>query len=405
MTDQKLVSTLTRRDFLAASAVGALGLSCMPQHTATPDASPDEQLLYVGTYTPEGRREGIFLVAFDARSGALRQVGATDAGENPSFLAIHPNGRVLYAVNETTQRAGRPSGGVSAFAIARDTGALTRLGEQASEGGAPCYLSTDRGGRALLVANYVGGNVAVLPVTDDGGLAAAAHVDQHRGATGPNAKRQEAPHAHSILPDPSGEYALSADLGLDRVLVYRFDAAGRRLVPRPEGDAVLHPGAGPRHLAFHPRLPLVYVANELDNTVSTLRWRDGALSVDETVPPQPMLPAGWSGASQAADIHVDPAGRTLYVSNRGHDSIAVFAIARDTGALSFVEAVSTEGHWPRNFTLEPSGRWLLVANERSDSIVVLARDASSGRLTSTGQRLTVPKPVCLRMRAHAGTTT
>src|SRR5438876_5427427 len=378
----------SRRDFLAASAISLIGL-------ARGSERPGD-LLYVGTYTEGTRSEGIYLIRMARRSGQLRRVGSVDAGANPSFLAIHPNGRVLYAVNELEKYQGRPTGAVTAFAIAKDTGALTPLNEQPSEGGAPCFVSVDRSGRVVLVANYVGGNVAVLALRANGALDPAAHVVQHTG-TGPNAERQEAPHAHCILPDPSNRFALAADLGADRVFVYRLDLEGKSLRHVEGGDAVMRPGAGPRHVAFHPTLPLVFVANELDSTVATQRFDAGrgALSLVDT---RSTIPAGWTGTNYPADIHVAANGRTLYVSNRGHNSIAVFSVAESTGALALDQVVSTEGDWPRNFSLDPTGRWLLVANQRSGSVVVFGRDPDTGRLTPTRppQRLALPSPVCLR---------
>jgi 6-phosphogluconolactonase len=284
---------------------------------------------------------------------------------------------------------------VSSFTIAGD-GALKRRSEQSSGGGAPCYVSVDRSGRVALVANYAGGNVALLPVKNDGSLAPVAHVDQHHGK-GPNAARQEAPHAHCIVPDASNRFALAADLGVDRVFVYRIDIEGKTLRRVESGDAVMKPGAGPRHIAYHPTLPLVFVSNELDSTVATLRFdaNRGALSPLST---HSTLPAAWKGANFPADIHVAPSGRTVYVSNRGHNSIAVFSIAKPTGALTLEQTISTEGDWPRNFSLHPSGRWLLVANQRSNSVVVFARDERTGRLTPTHERIELPSPVCLLFR-------
>ena len=380
----------SRRDFLAASAISLIGLA------RGSESPPDGDLLYVGTYTEGTRSEGIYLVRMDRRSGQLRRVGSVDAGANPSFLAIHPNGRVLYAVNELEKYKERATGAVSAFAIAGDTGALTRLNEQPSEGGAPCYLSVDRSAQVVLVANYVGGSIALLPIQPNGALAPAAQVVQHTGK-GPNAERQEGPHAHCILPDPSNRFALAADLGVDRVFVYRLDLGDKSLRPVEEGagDAVMRPGAGPRHIAFHPTLPLVFVANELDSTVVTLRFdaERGALSPLDT---RSTVPAGWTGTNYPADIHVAASGRTLYVSNRGHNSIAVFSVAKSTGALALEQVVSTDGDWPRNFSLDPTGRWLLVANQRSDSVVVFGCDPENGRLTPTPQRIALPSPVCLR---------
>jgi 6-phosphogluconolactonase len=345
------------------------------------EARTDPDLLYIGTYA-----ESVYLVRMDRRSGELLRVGSASAGANPSFLTIHPNRRVLYAVNELDK------GVVSACTIEQATGALTRLNEQQSEGGAPCYVSVDRSGGALLVANYAGGNVALLPIEPNGALAPAASVVQHTG-TGPNAERQEAPHAHCIIPDPSNRFALAADLGADRIFVYSLETGGKLL---HVGEAVMRPGAGPRHLTFHPTLPLVFVANELDSTVATLRFDStrGALAPVDT---RSTLSAGGTGGgtNYPADIHVDSKGRTLYVSNRGHNSIAVFSVTR-AGALALEQTVSTEGDWPRNFSLDPSGRWLLAANQRSDSVVVFGRDPANGRLTPTKHKVQIPSPVCLR---------
>jgi len=352
------------------------------------ESRTDPDLLYVGTYTVGTRSEGIYLVRMDRRSGELLRIGAVNAGANPSFLTIDPNGRMLYAVNEVEH------GAVSAFSIVEGTGELTRRGEQPSAGGAPCYVSVDSSGRAVLVANYAGGSVALLSIQMDGTLAPAAQVVQHTGK-GPNAERQEAPHAHCILPDPSNRFALAADLGADRVFLYRLDLEGRALSHVEGGDAVMKPGAGPRHIAFHPTLPLVFVANELDSTVATLRFDSerGALTVLDA---RSTLPIRWTGTNYPADIHVAANGRTLYVSNRGYNSIAVFSVAEATGALALEQTVSAEGDWPRNFSLDPYGRWLLVANQRSDSVIVFARDPDTGKLTPTQQRISVPSPVCLR---------
>jgi 6-phosphogluconolactonase len=375
----------SRRDFLAATAIGLIGLAQRSPH----EAQMEGDLLYVGTYTKGTKSQGIYLLRMDRSSGALWQVGAVNGGANPSFLAIHPNGRVLYAVNEL-----EPTGKVTALAIEGATGALTRLNEQPSQGAAPCYVSVDPSGRVVLVANYTSGTVALLPLAANGALAPAASVVQHAGK-GPNVQRQEGPHAHCIQPDHANRFALAADLGADRVFVYRLDLEGKKLSPVETGAAVMRPGAGPRHFAFHPTMPLVFVANELDSTVATLAYdaEHGALSPQGTIS---TLPAEWTGTNYPADIHVAANGRSLYLSNRGHNSIAVFSVAESTGALALDQVVSTGGDWPRNFTLDPTGRWLLVANQRSDSIVVFGRDPESGKLTPTTQRIAIPSPVCLR---------
>lgn len=383
----------TRRDFLAASAISLFGLARGADVPLLSDEPPiTSNLLYVGTYTENTGSQGVYRVRFDPRSGELRKVGSTNVGPNPSFLTIHPNHHVLYAVNELEQYKGKASGAVSAFAIARDTGALTRLNEQPSEGGAPCYVSVDHSGRVVLVANYVGGNIALLPIHPNGSLAPAAQVEQHAG-TGPNKERQEKAHAHSIVPDPSGKWALSADLGTDHIYVYHIDAAGKALHHIEAGDAMVKPGAGPRHIAFHPKLPFVYVADEVDSTVSRFRF-DAEHARLTLIDAHSTLPTGWKGANDVADIHIPSSGRTVYVSNRGHNSIAVFNVD-SSGALSPVQFASVE-NWPRNFTLDPTERWLLVAHEKANSILVFARDQHSGKLTPTRERLDVPAPVCLR---------
>ena len=388
----------SRREFLAAAAMGliacARGSGAVVQGI---EPRSDDALLYVGTYTEGGRKEGIYLVMMDRSSGALRQIGSLDAGPNPSFLAIHPSGRVLYAVNEVDTYNGQPTGAVSSFSIAGETGALSPVDQQPSGGAAPCYVSLDRHGRVVLVANYNGGSIALLPTEADGTLAPASQLIRHTGS-GPVTDRQAGPHAHCIITDPSNQFVLAADLGADRVFLYRFGAEGRTLIHVEGGDARMRSGAGPRHLAFHPSLPLVFVSNELDSTVATVRF-DSARGTLTVLGTQSTLPRGWTGTNYPADIHVAPSGRTVYVSNRGHNSIAVFSAA-ESGALTLEQTVSTEGDWPRNFTLDPTGRWLLVANQRSNSIVMYARDEISGRLTVTGHRLELPSPVCLRFGAR-----
>lgn len=356
--------------------------------------SADSELLYVGTYTEPGRREGIHRVAFDNGTGALRAIDSIDAGPNPSFLALHPEGRVLYAVNEVDEHTGIPTGTLHALAIDRKNGALTSIGWQSSGGRGPCYVSIDRSGRAALIANYDSGSVALLPTDDTGAIGAPASIDQHSGS-GPNSDRQEGPHAHCIMAHPANHFAIAADLGTDRVLVYELEAAAGVLRHRESGDLSMEPGSGPRHIAFHPTLPLVFVTNELNSTVSALHFDDrrGALALLSTTR---TTPNSWRGENFPADIHVAPSGNVVYVSNRGHDSIAILSIETRSGTLSLAQTVSTGGSWPRNFGLAPDGRWLVVANQKSNTLVVLARDDVSGRLTSTRRSLEIPSPTCIR---------
>ena len=382
------------------SAAGLMTLSnCSETPALRDEAKPEGDLLYVGTYTEGVRSDGIHVIRMNRRTGQLRLVCSVDAGADPSFLAVHPEGRVLYAVNELENYNGKPTGAVSAFTITRDTGALTRLNEQPSEGGAPCYVSVDKTGKVVLVANYASGSIAAFPIDATGALGRASSVVQHTGE-GSDAERQKTPHAHCVRCDPTNHFVIAADLGADRVFVYRFDVDGKTLSHVEGGDAVMRPGAGPRHIAFHPTLPLVFVANELDSTVATLRF-DAKRGVLSPLEAHSTVPAAWTGMNYPGDIHVSPNGRTLYVSNRGHNSIAVFSVAETRGALVLEQVISTEGDWPRNFSLHPAGKWLLVANQRSGSVVVFARDPGNGKLKATPQRIALSSPVCLAFLAPA----
>ena len=391
----------SRRDFLANAALGLVTLAGGAKTLSAEESNVDREVLYVGTYTDDGRSRGIYAVRMDSQNGELELMGAAEGGPNPSFLAVHPNGRVLYTVNEVATLSGKASGAVSAFAISPDTGALTALGSQLSGGAGPCYVSVDKTGRVVLVANYDSGTVALLPIAADGSLTAAMSVIKHTGS-GPIADRQSEVHAHCIVADPSNRFAAAADLGADRIFAYRLDLNAKSLHRVATGEAVMHPGSGPRHIAFHPTLPLIFVSNELDSTVATVRLdaERGALSL---VAARGTVPAGWTGKNYPADIHIAPSGRSLYVSNRGHNSIALFTVSA-TGELSLQQTVSSSGDWPRNFTLDPAGRWLVVANQRSDSIVVFGRDRRSGKLTPTRQRIAVPSPVCLRFCPRQSST-
>jgi 6-phosphogluconolactonase len=350
--------------------------------------------VYVGTYT-SGESKGIYRLQLDLATGALTAEGEPTPAVNPSFLALHPGGRFLYAVSETGDSRTDKSGGVSAFAVDPRSGALTPLNQQPSGGPAPCHLWVDREGRHLLVANYWDGSVSVLPIGADGRLGAATARIQHQGK-GPNAERQEGPHAHSVTLDPANRFALVADLGIDAVAVYRFDGAKGTLTAHQPPRAALAPGSGPRHLAFHPDGRRAYVINELLSTITTFDYdaESGRLAERQTVG---TLPAGFSGASFTAEVVVHPGGRFVYGSNRGHDSLAVFSVDPATGALTPAGHHPTQGRWPRNFAIDPSGTFLLAANQNSDSVAVFRIDPARGALQPVGPPLRVPRPVCLRM--------
>ena len=380
----------TRRDFLSTTALGAMGLAGERR-----TVSVDERFAYVGTYTTDGRSQGIYRLWLNAETGALRLDGVAAKSANPSYLALHPNGRVLYAVNELSEFRGEPSGAVSAYAIARATGALTLLNQQPSHGKAPCYVSVDRTGRVVLVANYGGGSITTIPVRRDGGLATAKNVVRHEGKS-VDPVRQAAPHAHCVLPDPTNRYVLAVDLGIDAMLTYRLDDRTGAISVVTPGVAA-KPGAGPRHLTFHPNGRFAYVVNELDSTLSVFTY-DGERGALTEVQVAPASPGGTVPDNHPADIHVAASGRHLYVSNRGDDTVAVFVIDPASGQVTPVQQIASGGRSPRNFALDPTGRFLLAANQRSDSIVSFRVDAESGRLTPTGSVVELAAPVCVKFR-------
>ena len=377
---------------IGASILGP-SLNALGEDVAGP--SDGEMYLYVGTYTSSGSKsEGIYILRFDTRTGEIRPHKVVRGVEEPSFLAIDPAGKYLYAVNETLEYRGRKSGAVSSFAVAQKDGTLTFLNEQPSMGGAPCHVTTSRDGKFVLVANYMGGNVAVFPVARDGTLGPAVDVEQHSGS-GPNKARQEAAHAHSIMLDQQGKYAFVNDLGIDKVMIYEFDGRNGKLRPNPNQPYYAsRPGAGPRHFKFHPSGKYAFVVNELDMTVASLLYdpTQGSLKEVHTVS---TVPAGYSGENTCADLHAHPNGKYVYASNRGHDSIAAFEFDVAIGQLKPVEHVPAGGKTPRNFAIDPTGKFLLVANQKSDTIVTFVIDQASGRLKSTGHTAKVPSPVCL----------
>jgi len=353
-------------------------------------------LLYIGTYTGQYSK-GIYGYRFDAGSGRLSPLGLVAETTNPSYLAIHPSRRFLFAVNEVDDLEGHKVGSVSAFAIDAKTGKLTLLNTVSSRGADPCYVAVDKTGKYLLAANYGGGNVAAFPVGDDGRLGEASAFIQHAGH-GTNPERQEGPHAHSINLSPDNRFAVAADLGLDQLLVYRFDATKGSLAANDPPFAKLHPGAGPRHFDFHPRGKFAYAICEMGSTVTAFAY-DAAGGVLKELQTISTLPKDYSGSNDDADIHVHPSGKFLYGSNRGHDSIVVFAIDPAQGTLTPVEHVPTQGKTPRNFGIDPTGSYLFAANQNSDNIVVFRIDAKTGRLTPTGQTIEVPSPVCVKFVA------
>lgn len=351
--------------------------------------------VYFGTYTGgEGGSRGIYTSLFDTATGELSEPRLAAETVNPSFLAVHPDGELLFAVNEVHQGPGRGNASVVAFRIGAD-GELTRINEQASGGGTACHCVVDATGRFLLVANYTGGNVAVLPIAADGTLSEASCVIDHEGSS-VNPRRQRQPHAHSINLSGDNRFAYAADLGIDQVRVYRFDDTAGQLSPAEPGFVDVPPGGGPRHFSLHPGGEWAYTNLELTSAVTAFRRAPdtGGLTLLNT---WPTIPESFDASNNTtAECVVHPSGRFLYVSNRGHDSIAVFRIDASSGQLGLTEVTPSGGRTPRNFCIDPTGRWLLSANQESDSIVVFRVDPEEGRLAATGQRIGVGRPVCIR---------
>jgi 6-phosphogluconolactonase len=350
-------------------------------------------MVYVGTYTGS-KSKGIYLFHLDMATGKLTPAGIAAECANPSFLALHPNGRFLYAVNEVSDFDTANSGAATAFAIDRETGKLTLLNQQSAKGAGPCHLTVDPSGKNILVANYGGGSVAVLPIQPDGRLGEATAFVQHQGSS-VNPGRQKEPHAHSINVDAANRFAFAADLGLDKVLVYRFDPQKGTLAPNDPPAAAVAPGAGPRHFAFHPDGRRAYVLNEIDSTVTAFDY-DAKTGTLKTLQTLPTLPTGFQGNNSTAEVVVHPSGKFLYCSNRGHDSIAIFTIDAQSGRLTAAGHQPTGGKTPRNFNVDPTGAYLLAANQDSDSIAVFRIDPITGALTPTGPTVQAPTPVCIR---------
>lgn len=347
--------------------------------------------LYTGGYTkaPNGRALGVGHYTFDAETGVISHVGWATGIVNPSFLAVTADGRNVYAVAE-----GEGAGAVVSYSRDSVTGELTELGRQSTEGQGPCYVSVDHSGRYALVANYGSGSVAALPIQADGSLGEATGAVQQEG-TSVNAQRQEGPHAHMILSSPDGRFVFAADLGADRVFGYRLDLESGALIPVSEAGGVSEPGAGPRHFAFSPDASTVYVINELGSTLTRNAYEaeSGTFTPLQTVP---TLPEEYEGSSSCAHVAVSPDGRFVYGSNRGHDTIAVWAVG-DEGVLTLVERVTAGGKTPRNFALSPDadGRWLLVATMDSDTVTVWPRDVSTGLPVGDGVAYDIPSCCCL----------
>ena len=358
--------------------------------SAEKPTSSQKYLVFVGTYTAKTQSKGIYAYEFDSEIGKLTPKGVAAETRDPSWVAVHPSGKFLYAANE----AGKTST-VSAFAIDKKGGKLTLLNQMPALGEDPCYLSFDKAGKYVFVANYSSGTIAVFPILTDGRLGEHTALVKDQGATGPNKERQEAPHAHWIGVTPGNRFAFVADLGLDKIMMYRFDENKGSLVPHEPAFAKLDPGAGPRHIAMHPSGRFVYVVNELKSSVTTFSSAAQKKNQPYLVLKQQvsLLPNNFAGRNDAAEIAVHPNGEFLYASNRGHDSIAVFDIDEAKGTLTEVADVPTGGKEPRHFAIDPTGKYLLAENQLSNNIVVFKIAPATGGLTPAGQVVEVPSPV------------
>lgn len=356
---------------------------------------PKELLAYFGTYTNGGKSKGIYCYRFDLASGKLTAAGVTEGIKNPSFLTIHPSGKFLYAVSEVSE-GGKPTGAVSAFAVDRKSGKLTPLNHQSSEGAGPCHVSVDKTGKCVLVANYGGGSVASLPLADDGSLKAAASAIQHEGSS-VDKSRQAGPHAHSINVSPDNRFAFAADLGLDKVLIYKLDPAKGTITANSPAHAATPPGGGPRHFAFHPSGRFAYVCNEMKSSVTAFTYdaEKGELTSVQTITTLPADKQDLKGNS-TAEIQVHPSGKFVYCSNRGHNSLAIFSIDEKTGQLTAAGHQSTFGSTPRNFGIDPTGHYVIACNQNTDNVAVLRVDPSTGKLSQVGDLVNIPAPVCVK---------
>jgi 6-phosphogluconolactonase len=368
---------------------------CHAAETAQADPESAMFRVYVGTYTSGGKSRGIYRLDLDLRSGKLSAPDLACEATDPSFLAIHPSGKLLYAVSERNEVDGRPGGAVLAFVIDQDTGKLGLINHQSSRGAGPCHLIVDKTGNNVLVANYGGGSLASLPIAPDGRLGPSNSFIQHKGM-GNDPGRQEGPHAHSINLDRAGRFAVVADLGLDKVFIYRFDDLKGTLTPNDPPFTEVTPKSGPRHFAFAPDGRFGYVISELANTLTAFEY-DASVGSLKPIQTISTLPAVFRGKSYTAEVQVHPSGKFVYGSNRGHDSIAIFAVDPATGKLSSVGFEPTQGRNPRNFAIDPTGAYLLAENGDSGTIVVFQIDAKSGALRPTGQSVQVPNPVCIKM--------
>lgn len=374
---------LSRREF--AGLIGAGALASQP--------AAGKFRVYVGTYT-RGESKGIYSYVLDTAAGTLTPEGLAGETENPSFLAIHPSGEYLYACGELDKFKGEASGALTAFRIDSATGKLSKLNEVVAGGTATCHVNISRNGRYAVIANYGSGSCAAFAIGADGQLGERTAFHQHTGSSA-DPGRQKGPHAHSVNLDKQNKHVIVADLGLDQVKVYKFNASTGAMTPNEPAFAKVKPGSGPRHFSFHPSGKYAYVINEMACTVTAFQWdaRKGTLTEVETVTTLPVpVQRGYS----TAEVVAHPNGRFVYGSNRGHNTIAVFQVDPASGKLKTVEHKSTQGEIPRNFAIDPTGQFLIAANQNTHTIVLFRINQSTGALEAVGSPVKAPSAVCVR---------
>ena len=374
---------LSRRQFVGMLGAGALA--------AKPAGG--KYRVYVGTYT-RGDSKGVYSYVLDTAAATLTPEGLAGEVENPSFVAIHPSGNYLYAVGELNKFRGETSGALTAFQIDAASGKLTKLNDVVAGGTSTCHVNISRNGRFAVLANYGSGSCAAFAIGSDGKLGERTGYHQHSGSSA-DASRQTGPHAHSVNFDKQNRHVIVADLGLDQVKVYKFNASTGAMVPNEPAFAKVKPGSGPRHFSFHPSGKYAYVINEMACTVTAFRWnaKAGTLTEIETVT---TLPVPVQRGFSTAEVVAHPNGRFLYGSNRGHNTLAVFQVDAASGKLKTVEHKSTQGEIPRNFAIDPTGQFLIAANQNSNTIVLFRINQTSGALEQIGSPIAAPSPVCVR---------
>jgi 6-phosphogluconolactonase len=385
--EEKSLKQITRRGFIFGSAA----LSVVGRRGFALTEKPGGRLLLVGTQTA-ATSKGIYAYSFEAATGELKELGLAAEANNPTFLALAPNGRTVIVANELDTYEGKKSGAVSTYALDRTNARLSKISEVASQGGGPCHVAFDHTGHSAFAANYGGGSAASFSVGDDGRLSPAVSFFQYSGQ-GPDKARQKGPHAHRVTVSPDNRFLLVNDLGLDVIHIYRLDAVTAKLTENKPAAWKSSPGAGPRALRFHPNGRFAYCVTEMTSEVVVLRW-DARSGVLETVQEVTMRPPNFQGVTAGTDIVIDREARFAYAADRFDDIIVTFSISPADGKLTLLNRVSCGGKVPRHLALEPSGRWLLVANQASDNIAALSRDVGTGQL-GAGKSFPLSKPQCL----------